>query len=342
MSSVFRQHLLRAAMLAGVALAFVPAANTQQPEGRVTILELTPHGIIVEAIARIEAEDYPGAIELLEEWPADSGEPPPEALYLLAVAHYRLGDYANAVPAAERAATLATDAPVHWLELVVDLLKRSDRQAEAIPWLERLVEASPDNKTYWLELSLAYERAGDFDRALATMRLANIAEVLTDDADYRRLSDLLIHQGLPLQGAEVLERALATQTVRGDEATYTKLAFAWTAAGELDKAVIALENAARNANAGNAYVRLAALQIERQAWSAAIAALHAGMDRGSLTDPAQASLLMGIALFRQGNLDEAREWLTTAAESDVHRDVARGYLDAIESRTARDSAGLAR
>ncbi|HEY3518677.1 MAG TPA: hypothetical protein VGL98_16630, partial [Gammaproteobacteria bacterium] len=63
-------------------------------------------------------------------------------------------------------------------------------------------------------------------------------------------------------------------------------------------------------------------------------ALHAGMGKGSLTDEAQASLLMGVALYAQGKFDEAREWLTTAEGSDRHRATARSYLDAIDARTA--------
>ena len=146
------------------------------------------------------------------------------------------------------------------------------------------------------------------DRALATMRLAHTVEVLTDDADFRRLSDLLINQGLPLQSAEVLEQALADQIVRADEAAYTKLGTAWFTAGELDKAVFPLENAARVASTGDAYVRLAVVHVAREDWPAAIAALHAGMGRGSLTDEAQANLLMGVALYRQGNSTK-RAWL---------------------------------
>jgi tetratricopeptide (TPR) repeat protein len=331
MRSFVRRSLLIATTLAAVTLSSYEV-NAQEPAGRVTILELTPHGLIVEAIDRIEAENYTGAIELLEEWPTDLGEPPPEALYLLAVAHYRLGNFAEAVPPAERAATQAPDAPVHWVELVADLLKRTERHREAIPWLERLVETDAGNKTYWLELSLAYEQVDDYERALATMRLANTAELLTDEADYRRLSDLLLYQGLPRQAADVLEQAIAERIVTADEATYTKLGFAWTAAGDLDRAVTALEAAARAANDGNAYVRLGALQIERQAWPAAVAALHAAMDRGELNDPAHASLLMGIALYRQGRLEEAREWLTAAAEAEAHREAANDYLEAIDAR----------
>jgi tetratricopeptide (TPR) repeat protein len=235
---------------------------------------------------------------------------------------------------AERAANLAPDAPVSWLELVADILKRSDQPRAAIPWLERLVEKTPGTKVYWLELSVAYEKVGDFERSLATMRLAHQAGLLTEDGDFRRLSDLLVHQGLPFQGAEVIDEALAAQTVRADEAAYTKLGTAWFLAGEPDKAVLPLENAARAAGSGDGYVRLANVHITRRDWTAAVAALHAAMGKGSLMDEAHANLLMGVALYAQGRFDEAREWLMMAAQSDRHRAMAQSYLEAIDARTA--------
>ena len=329
MSNVVR----RFGLLAAVALAFVPAANAQEPNARVTFFDFTPHGLVMESIARIEAQNFAGAAELLEAWPADAGERPPEALYLLAFAHQRLGNYAKALPPAEEAAKRAPDAPASWLELLTDLLKRNDRHYDAVPWLERLIETNPDNKTYWLELSLAYESGGDFAHALATMRLANTAKLLTDDAEFRRLADLLVHQGLPQQGATVLEEGLAARTVRADETAYTKLGTAWFAAGETDKAVLALENATRSASSGDAYVRLAAVHVERRDWPAAVAALHAGMGRGSLTDAGRANLLMGIALYAEGKFDEARDWLAMAAEDAQQRPAAERYLDAIKART---------
>jgi tetratricopeptide (TPR) repeat protein len=324
-----------AVMLAAGAIALAggaPAASAQEPAPRITLIELTPHIAVNDAAARIEAQDYAGAVDLLETFIANHPEPVPEAYYLLGVAHHQLGDMAKARLPAERAATLAPDAPASWLELVADILKRSNDNRAAIPWLERLVEKAPDNKTYWLELSLAYEKAGDLDRALATMRLAHTASLLTDDAELRRLSDLLINRGLPHQSAEVLEQALGAQTVRADEAAYTKLGTAWFTAGELDKAVFPLENAARVANTGDAYVRLAVVHVAREDWPAAVAALHAGMGRGSLTDAGRAYLLMGVALYAQGQLEEAREWFTMAAETDANRDAANDYLAAIDAR----------
>ena len=167
-----------------------------------------------------------------------------------------------------------------WLELAADILKRSDQPRAAIPGLERLIDEAPGNKVYWLELSVAYEKVGDFERSLATMRLAQQAGLLGEDGDFRRLSDLLVHQGLPFQGAEVLDQALATQTVSADEAAYTKLGTAWYIAGETRRRPSCRSRTPRAlAAGGDAYVRLANVHITRQDWPAAVAALHAGMGR---------------------------------------------------------------
>jgi tetratricopeptide (TPR) repeat protein len=341
MKGSVRKLPLLGATFAFVAFAFLApnvlaqeAAAEQPAAPRITLIELTPHIAVNDAAALIEAMSYREAIEILDGFIANQTEQIPEAFYLLGLAHYQLGDYTNARLPAERAAMLAPDAPVSWLELVADILKRNDEPRAAIPWLERLIEKAPENKIYWLELSVAYEKVGDLDRSLATMRLANTVQLLNDDADFRRLSDLLINRGLPLQSAEVLEQALARQVVRADEAAYTKLGTAWFTAGELDKAVTPLENAARAANTGDAYVRLAVVHVAREDWSAAVAALHAGMGRGSLTDEGQANLLMGVALYRQQQFDAARPWFEQAAAVPRHRAAAEDYLRAIEQATA--------
>jgi len=339
-TSIWSGTLAAAALAVGMSAAQAqqPAPNAQEPAQaaapRITLIELTPHIAVNDAAALIEMMDYAGAIRILDTFNANQPQPVPEAYYLLGLAHYQLGDYARARLPAERAATLASDVPVSWLELVADILKRNDEPRAAIPWLEQLIEKAPGNKIYWLELSAAYEKVGDLDRSLATMRLAQTAQLLNDDADFRRLSDLLINRGLPVQSAEVLEQALAQTIVRADEAAYTKIGTAWFTAGELNKAVAPLENAARVANTGDAYVRLAVVHVAREDWAAAVAALHAGMGRGSLTDEGQANLLMGVALYRQQQFEAARPWFEQAAEVPRHRAAAEDYLRAIEQATA--------
>ena len=334
MHSFVRQALLVAAAFP-VLSAFVQVAYAQEPTGRTTLIELTPHLAVNDAAALIEMENYQGAIDILDTFNANHADPVPEAFYLLGLAHYELGDHLQALPAARRAVELAPDAPASWLELLTATLKQLGDHRAAIPWLQKLVERAPDNKTYWTELSLAYEKVGDYENSLATMRLAHGAQLLTDDADYRRLSDLLVHQGVPVVAAEVLEQGIAARIVQADEAAYTRLGTAWFMAGEPDKSIAPLENAARAADSGDAYVRLANVHITRQDWAAAIAALNAALGRGSLSDEAQANLLMGVALYAQGKYAEATNYLTMAAASERHRTIARSYLDAIAARAPR-------
>ena len=332
MSTRLRNGLTLTALLLAAALT-TPAALAQNQAGRTTLIELTPHLAVNDAAELIEAQNYAGAVEILDTFVANN-DTVPEAYYLLGLAHFQLGDFLKARPAAQRAAALAPDAPASWLELLASVLKQLGDHRAAIPWLERLIELAPGNKTYWTELSLAYEQVDDYEKSLATMRLAYQVKLLTDDADYRRLSDLLVRQGVPATGAEVLEEGLAARIVQPNEAAYTKVGTAWFMAGETDKAVPALENAARAADTGDAYIRLANVHITRQEWAAAIAALHAGMGRGSLTDEAHANLLMGVALYAQGDFDGARSWLEMAEQAERHRSIARSYLDAIAARTA--------
>jgi tetratricopeptide (TPR) repeat protein len=321
------------AIIALVIVGFVLEVQAQEPASRITLIELTPHLAVNDAAALVEAQNYAGAIEILDTFVENQTEPVPEAFYLLGVSHYQLGDFDKALTWSELAVTVAPDAPASWIEVVVASMKQRDDYVSALPYLERLVELLPSTKTYWLELSVAYERTGNYDRALATMRLAQSARLLDADADFRRLSDLLVHQGLPVQGAEVLERALADRIVRADEPAYTKLGTAYFTAGELDKAVFPLENASRISSTGDAYVRLAVVHVAREDWPAAVAALHAGMGRGSLSDPGQANILMGVALFRQRQFDEAKTWFEQAVDSPAHRPMAEQYLRAIEQAT---------
>jgi Tfp pilus assembly protein PilF len=54
------------------------------------------------------------------------------------------------------------------------------------------------------------------------------------------------------------------------------------------------------------------------------------MGRGSLSDEGQANLLMGVALYRQQQFDEARTWFEQAAESPRHGPMADEYLRALD------------
>jgi tetratricopeptide (TPR) repeat protein len=274
----------------------------------------------------------------LEEWFKTAVNPNSSAYYLLAVAYYQMEDYARSLPHAQKAIELTEKPQESWLQLVLALYLQKEQFNDAIPLLVRLIETAPDKKTYWMQLSSVYGQVEDYPNALAIMQLAYEAGLVTEDAEIRRLADLLLFNDVPYRGGQVLEAAIQKETVTVDDKLYEKLANCWIAAGEIDKAIQPLERGGELAKSGDMLIRLGEVHLERQDWEAAKAALERGIDKGELKDTGGAQLLMGIAFFNEKKLADARTWFARAAKAEKHRSVAETYIQIIDAQTASAAA----
>jgi Tfp pilus assembly protein PilF len=277
-------------------------------------------------------ENYQQAATALEAWFETAVNPNSSAYYLLAAAYYQQELYDRALPPAIKAVELTEQPQESWIQLVVALMLQSEDYAGAVPWLERLVVMSPDKKSNWLQLSSVYQEIEEFGKALAVTQLAYSAGLLMEDADIRRLADLLVYNEIPYRGGQILERGIADGVVKTDAALYEKLANCWMAAGEFDKSVEPLGRAAQLATNGDLYVRLGEVHVQREDWAAAQSALESGLNKGGLRDQGYAQLLMGFAVFEQGNAREARQWFQRASASERHRRQAQAYIQLIDSQ----------
>jgi tetratricopeptide (TPR) repeat protein len=272
----------------------------------------------------------------LEEWFATAENPNSGAYYLLAVAYYQQELFDRALPPAERALELAEMPQESWLQLVLALRLQREQYRESVPLLEQLIALKPDNRNYWLQLSSIYGQVDDdYPRALAAMQAAYAAGVATEDADIRRLADLLVFNGVPYRGAETLAAAIADGRVERDLPAYEKLANSWISAGEYDRALEPLEAAAERAPSGDLYVRLGEVHLQQERWEPAVAALERGIEKGELADRGKAELLIGVAMVNQERYEQARPWLQRASATPNHRNTARSYLQFIDAQGGR-------
>jgi tetratricopeptide (TPR) repeat protein len=271
----------------------------------------------------------------LEEWFKTAQNPNSAAYYLLAVAYYQLQDFGRALPNAKKAIELTDKPQESWLQLLLALYLQKDQYNDAIPLLTKLVETSPDKKTYWMQLSAVYGQVEDFKNALAVMQLAYGSGLLTDEAEFQRLADLLVFNEVPYRGGQVLEKALKDNKMQANEKTYEKLADCWIAAGELDKAVDPLQKGGELASTGDMLVRLGEVHAQRQDWEAAKTSIERGINKGKLKDTGAAQLMMGIVLFNEKKLGEARTWFARAQQSPKQRNIAENYVKIIDAQTAQ-------
>jgi tetratricopeptide (TPR) repeat protein len=282
----------------------------------------------------MQEEKWREGAAALEEWFKTAATPNGAAYYLLAVAYYQLEDFQRALAPAKKAVELMDQAKPNesWLSMLSALYLQREEYREAVPVLQQLIVAAPEKKTYWMQLSSVYGQMEDYPNALAIMQLAHNVGLVTEDSEIRRLADLLLFNDVPYRGAQVLEGAIEKRIVSLDDKLYEKLANCWIAAGEFEKSITPLTRAAELAPNGDLFVRLGEVQVQREDWQAAIAAIQRGVDKGQLRDPGNAQLMMGIAHFNQKNYADARPFFQRARQSDRHRQVADSYLQAIEAQ----------
>ena len=282
----------------------------------------------------IQEEKWSEAAAALEEWFETAASPNSSAYYMLAVAYYQQEDLEHALAPAKKAVELMDPAKPNesWLNMLSALHLQRDEFRESIPVLQQLITVAPGKKIYWMQLSQVYGQLEDYPNALASMQLAYHLGLVTEDAEVRRLADLLVFNGVPYRGGQVLEAAIEQKIVTLDEKLYEKLANCWIAAGELDKSVAPLQRAAELAPTGDTFVRLGEVHAQRRDWPAAIAAIQRGVDKGELKDPGYAELWLGIAHYSQKRFDAAAPFFQRARQSDRHSQVAGNFLEAIRAQ----------
>lgn len=280
----------------------------------------------------MQEEKWREGAAALENWFQTATNPNSAAYYLLAAAYYQMDDFDRALTPAKKAVELMERPNENWIGMLLALHMQKDQYREAIPLLEQLITVAPEKKTYWNQLSAVHGQLEDYPRALAVLQIAHSAGLITEDADLRRLADLLVFNDVPYRGGVVLEEAIEKRQVNLDENLYEKLANCWIAAGEFDKSIQPLMRAGELASDGDAFVRLGEVELQRQNWEESIAAINRGLAKGQVRDAAYAHLMLGIAYYEQKNMSQAREFFTRAANSERHRQTARSYLQAIEAQ----------
>lgn len=280
----------------------------------------------------MQEEKWKEGAAALEEWFKTATNPNSAAYYLLAVAYYQQDDFNRALAPAKKAVELMDKPNENWLQMLSALHLQREEFRDAIPILQQLVTVAPEKKTYWMQLSSVYGQMEDYPNALAIMQLAHSAGLVTEDSEVRRLADLLLFNDVPYRGAQVLESAIEKKQVTLDDKLYEKLANCWIAAGEFDKSLAPLQRAAEMASTGDAFIRLGEVQVQREDWPAAIAAVQRGVDKGQLKDPGNAQLMLGIAHYSQKDYDAARPFFQRARQSEKHRQIADSYLQAIQAQ----------
>jgi pentatricopeptide repeat protein len=277
---------------------------------------------------------YQAGLDAVRGWMQGQENPPPDALITAAQAYAQLGQCRQAVPAAKRAIDATAEPPQEWYQLLISCLYDARDYAGAADALQGALARFPDQTQYWQQLGQAYTQAGDVSKALAVYALMYRQGLIHQPQDYLDLMSLYLQNNLPYQAAQVLQEGMQTGGVPANEANFMLLASAWQDAGEDERAVAALSEAAKAAKSGDAYLAQAQIFAGRHEWSAVLDTAKKALAKGSLRRPGRAWLLQGIAQVQSRQYDDGATSLREALKYDESRAQAEAWLRFLNTRGA--------
>jgi tetratricopeptide (TPR) repeat protein len=286
------------------------------------------------------AEDYAAAERYAIELVELKYELPPEAASWVVLAQARIGqeNYAGALSPMLKAIETDRDAGnqprEEWLLLLSSIYYMTDSFEAMREVLYELVALYPKEK-YLINLAALHGELGDSRKQLA------LVEALLDDQRLQRsehrlsLVNLFLANGLPYKAAALLQREIEAGRIEADKRNLELLSQAWYMAGERERSIPPLAQAAAISKEGDLHMRVARLYMDDYNWDSAEIAAQKAVEMSSGEQLGDALLLLGMAMANANKLEPAKRILKRAADHENVASWALQWLSFVETEQRR-------
>ncbi|WP_043237707.1 tetratricopeptide repeat protein [Stutzerimonas azotifigens] len=238
-------------------------------------------------------------VQLLSPLPANPDE---DLLKMLVQAYQGLGQHSKALPLAERYLKTHPQADDAWLQFLVAGNAELERYDAAQRWQRRLLARHPDRARDWWQLAGLQQLAGDEEKALGTLRAAQLKGVAFDESQLDNLVLMASAAGQPWQGARMLEGMLKSGLLARTATREERLGMLWWQARERDQAAQIYRRLAGRSGSAKHWMNLAQLELEQARWQAGLDALKRAEQAG-----AERSQVRAWREWAEGELSFERE-----------------------------------
>ena len=283
-------------------------------------------------------EDYKGALLTIDRLMQAVAEPSADIFMLKGQALFQMERYDDALGPIKTAIDMYRDQgrppKENWLLLLrVIYFERNDFDNMLSVVKELLVYYPKD--TYILTLAGIYSEQGDTKKQLALTEVLYEKGLLNSASNVTNLANLYLMHGLPYKAAVLLQVEMDKKVVEANERNLRLLSQSWYQAREDQKAIPPLKIAAAMADDGELYIRLAQSHINLEQWKAASAAADKGLKMGGLKRSDQANIMLGMALFNQKRLTQARRAFERANQDKRSARTAGQWIKYVDSEIRR-------
>lgn len=287
-------------------------------------------------------ERYDEALDKLELWMCKVAPEKitADAWVLKASIYAQKEDWKNIITSIDTAISMSGDPKQGWYQLKLISHYELEQFPKVAQTLEVMIQKWPDKKDYWTQLSQIYFRLKRNDEALAVMALAYRRNMLDTQADIKYLSNLYSDRDVPFKAAKVLQKGIEDGIVEDTSKNWAVIADTWYAAAELEKALVAYENAGKASVDGEIDLRRAYILVDMERWEDAAKALELALSKGGVNDnkTGQAYVLQGMSEFNLGNYDKASTAWGRASKYPKAKKSAEQWMNHMREERARKSS----
>ena len=284
-------------------------------------------------------EDYESALKVVRQLMAAIPEPSADVMMIEGQALFQLGRYDEALVPIRTAINMYREQGQkpreNWLLLLRVIYFEQKEYELMIDVVKELIAYYPKD-TYVLTLAGIYSELGDTKKQLALTEVLYDQGMLNTSSHITNLANLYLLHGLPYKAAVLLDKEMGENIVESNERNLRLLSQAWYQAREDEKAIPPLELAAGISEDGELYVRLAQAHLNLENWAEAANAVQKGIQMGGLKRNDTANIMLGMALFNQKRLEQARRAFERAAGDNRSQRAAQQWIAYVDSELRRE------
>jgi tetratricopeptide (TPR) repeat protein len=283
-------------------------------------------------------EEYEKALATVERLMQVVAEPSADIFMLKGQALFQMQKYAEAIDPIKTALAMFAEQGrtprENWLLLLRVCYYELRDYPNMIGVVKELIKYYPKD-TYVLTLAGVYSELGNTKEQMALTEVLYEKGYLKTASHSTNLANLYLMHDLPYKAATLLEKEIGDGNVDANERNLRLLSQAWYQAREDRKAIPPLERASEMSEDGELYIRLAQSHINLDQWAQASEAARKGIRAGGLRRNDTANILLGMALFNQRRLEQARVAFQTAGKDARSKHTADQWINYVDSEIRR-------
>ena len=284
-------------------------------------------------------ENYAKALTTLNKWFVLETNPPPEPFILQAQLFYNLNRFKEMIPAIDNAMRVAKERgkPVKedWWNLLNFAYFQQEDYRKVRDIQKTLLQNWPKAR-YWKSLAGAYTELGEDEKLIYAYDAAHTQGMLVKDTEFVTMAQLYLQAEVPYKAATLLQEKMDAGTVPKNEKNYRLLSQAWMLSQEDDKAIPALQAAAKLTTTGELDQRLANAFLNVGQYGDCVTSANTAIRKGGLKNPDNMQISLGMCLYNLRRYSDAKAAFSAAAKSPRSQRTSGQWITVINAEVERN------